>query len=98
MGVVASFRRLPSISPGSADFGEFFEHFICLEIKTWIDYRKPRTLKKRAWNAVNVQEVKIFGHGTEYSKRLKDEGRKKRRRGEECQPRTGWLNEGAVHG
>jgi hypothetical protein len=29
---------------------------------------------------VNVQEVKIFGHGTEYSKRLKDEGRKKRRR------------------
>ena len=43
MGVVRSLRRLPAITPGSADFGEFFEHFICLELKAWIDYTRPRT-------------------------------------------------------
>ncbi len=33
MGIVRSLRRLPVISPGSADYGEFFEHFIYLKIK-----------------------------------------------------------------
>ena len=42
LGVVRNLRRLPKIVPESADFGEFFEHFIFLELKAWIDYRRPR--------------------------------------------------------
>ena len=62
MGVVASLRRLSSISPGSADFGEFFEHFICLEIKTWIDYRKPRTVFNY-WRSTSGFEVDCLLNG-----------------------------------
>ena len=42
-GVVRALRRLPPVSEASADFGEFFEHFVFLELRAWIDYRKPRT-------------------------------------------------------
>ena len=41
--VVRAIRRLPWIAETSADFGEFFEQYIFLEMKTWIDYRSPRT-------------------------------------------------------
>ncbi len=42
-GVVRALRRLPAVSDASADFGEFFEHYVLLELRSWIDYRKPRT-------------------------------------------------------
>jgi len=42
-GVVRALRRLPPVSEASADFGEFFEHYVFLELRAWIDYRKPRT-------------------------------------------------------
>ena len=42
-GVVRALRRLPPVSQASADFGEFFEHFVLLELRAWIDYRRPRT-------------------------------------------------------
>ncbi len=42
-GVVRALRRLPRVSEASADFGEFFEHYLMMELRTWIDYRKPRT-------------------------------------------------------
>ena len=42
-GIVRAIRRLPRIAETSADFGEFFEHVVFLEIKAWIDYRLPRT-------------------------------------------------------
>ena len=42
-GVVRTLRRLPPVSEASADFGEFFEHLVFLELRAWIDYRKPRT-------------------------------------------------------
>jgi predicted AAA+ superfamily ATPase len=41
-GVVRAIRRLPLIAETSADFGEFFEHYVFLELRTWIDYRLPR--------------------------------------------------------
>ena len=43
LGVVRTLRRLPRIAPASADYGEFFEHFLYLELRAWIDYRRPRT-------------------------------------------------------
>ena len=42
-GIVRALRRLPPVSEASADFGEFFEHYVLLELRAWIDYRKPRT-------------------------------------------------------
>lgn len=42
-GVVRALRRLPPIAEQSADFGPAFEHVIFLELRTWIDYRAPRT-------------------------------------------------------
>ena len=42
-GVVRALRRLPPVSEASADFGEFFEHLVFLELRAWIDYREPRT-------------------------------------------------------
>ncbi len=62
MGVVRSLRRLPAIVQGSADYGEFFEHFICLELKTWIDYRKPRTFFNY-WRSVSGFEVDFLLNG-----------------------------------
>ena len=38
-GVVRALRRLPPVSEASADFGEFFEHYVFLELRAWIDYR-----------------------------------------------------------
>ena len=42
-GVVRALRRLPPVAEASADFGEFFEHYVLHELRTWIDYRRPRT-------------------------------------------------------
>ena len=42
-GVVRALRRLGRVVEGSADFGEFFEHYVFLELRAWIDYRQPRT-------------------------------------------------------
>jgi predicted AAA+ superfamily ATPase len=56
IGVVRTLRRLPPIVPESADFGEFFEHYIFLELKAWIDYRRPRTLLSY-WRSISGYEV-----------------------------------------
>ena len=41
--MVRALRRLPPVHEASADFGEFFEHYVLHEMRTWIDYRRPRT-------------------------------------------------------
>ena len=52
-GVVRALRRLPGVTDASADFGEFFEHYVLLELRAWIDYRKPRT--PLAWWALPIR-------------------------------------------
>lgn len=42
-GVVRALRRLPRVNEASADFGALFEHYVFLELRAWIDYRRPRT-------------------------------------------------------
>ena len=63
IGVVRILRRLPKISPSSADFGEFFEHFIFLELRTWIDYRHPR-LMLQYWRSTSGFEVDFILSGS----------------------------------
>ena len=56
MGVVKALRRLESISESGHDFGDFFEHFLFLELRAWIDYNKPtRTL--HYWRSTSAFEV-----------------------------------------
>ena len=40
-GVVRTLRRIPHVHESSRDFGAFFEHYIFLELKSWIDYKSP---------------------------------------------------------
>ena len=40
----------------TAEFGEFFEQLICMELKTWIDYRSPRS-KLTYWRSISMHEV-----------------------------------------
>ncbi len=41
MGVVRALRRFERVLPGTAEFGRFFEHFLFLELRTWLDYCQP---------------------------------------------------------
>lgn len=55
-GVVRILRRIPALTFANADFGEFFEQFIFLEIRTWIDWNAPRTLL-HYWRSTSGFEV-----------------------------------------
>lgn len=62
MGVVKALRRLESISESSQEFGDFFEHFLFLELRAWIDYKKPtRTL--HYWRSTSAFEVDFILDG-----------------------------------
>ena len=56
MGVVRALRRLKSIDEANTEYGEFFEHFIFLELKAWVDYRSPRTALSY-WRSTSGFEV-----------------------------------------
>ncbi len=56
IGVVRILRRLPPIMPESADFGEFFEHYIFMELKAYLDYRKPSS-RLSYWRSLSGYEV-----------------------------------------
>ena len=56
IGVVRTLRRLPAILPESSDFGEFFEHYIFMELKAWIDYRRPSS-RLSYWRSLSGYEV-----------------------------------------
>jgi len=58
IGVVRIFRRLPPIVPESADFGEFFEHYIFMELKAYLDYRKPSS-RLSYWRSISGYEVEF---------------------------------------
>jgi predicted AAA+ superfamily ATPase len=61
-GVVRTLLRLPEVHPNSADFGLFFEHFIFLELRAWIDYRSPRT-PLHYWRSRSGLEVDFVLNG-----------------------------------
>ncbi len=56
IGIVRTLRRLPPILPESADFGEFFEHYLFMELKAWIDYHKPGA-RLSYWRSTSGYEV-----------------------------------------
>ncbi|MGB4408470.1 MAG: AAA family ATPase [Sphaerochaeta sp.] len=56
IGVVRALRNLSAPDEASTEFGEFFEHFICMELKAWIDYTTPGR-QLTYWRATAGQEV-----------------------------------------
>lgn len=62
VGVVRILRRLPPVVQESADYGEFFEHYIFLELKAWIDYRRPRG-SLSYWRSLSGYEVDFILDG-----------------------------------
>jgi predicted AAA+ superfamily ATPase len=61
-GVVRTLRALPPIAETSADFGEFFEHFIFMELRAWIDYRRPQA-RLAYWRSASGAEVDFIIDG-----------------------------------
>lgn len=59
IGVVRALRNLSVPVEASTEFGEFFEHFICMELKAWIDYTAPRK-QLTYWRAAAGQEVNFL--------------------------------------
>jgi len=57
IGVVRILRRLPPIVPEGADFGEFFEHYIFMELKAYLDYRKPSS-RLSYWRSISGYKEK----------------------------------------
>ena len=57
IGVVRTLRRLPAIVPESSDFGEFFEHYIFMELKAYLDYRKPSS-RLSYWRSISCYKEK----------------------------------------
>jgi len=55
-GVVRSLRHLPHLVPEQTEWGEFFEQFIMMEIKSWIDYFEPLATL-RFWRSTSKMEV-----------------------------------------
>lgn len=55
-GIVRAIRRLPPIAEASADYGEFFEHLVFLELRAWSDHRAPRT-PLHYWRSTSGYEV-----------------------------------------
>lgn len=63
MGVVRTLRRLGPITAANAEFGEFFEHFVFLELRAWIDYLSPRT-SLHFWRSTSGFEVDFVVGGS----------------------------------
>lgn len=63
IGIVRTLRQLKAISPASADFGEFFEHYLFLELRAYLDYRLPGSSLKY-WRSTSGFEVDFIIDGS----------------------------------
>jgi len=55
-GIARALRRFPPVTSGSAEYGEFFEHYLFHELKSWIDYSAPRS-RLAYWRSTSGYEV-----------------------------------------
>jgi predicted AAA+ superfamily ATPase len=61
-GVVRSLRRLARVTPQQTEWGELFEQFIMMELKSWLDYSEPLgTL--HYWRSTSKFEVDFVLNG-----------------------------------
>ena len=55
-------RKLPYLVPEQTEWGEFFEQFIFMEIKSWIDYFEPLA-SLTFWRSTSKEEVDFIIDG-----------------------------------
>lgn len=56
IGIARALRNIPTPKENTTEFGEYFEHLICMELKSWIDYKHPRS-KLTYWRSISNMEV-----------------------------------------
>ena len=56
IAIARSLRGISVPQEGTAEFGEYFEQLVCMELKTWIDYTRPRS-KLTYWRSTSNMEV-----------------------------------------
>lgn len=56
IAIARSLKDFPAPAAGTAEFGECFEQLVCMELKAWIDYTRPRS-KLTFWRASTGMEV-----------------------------------------
>jgi predicted AAA+ superfamily ATPase len=56
IGIARALRNIPTPQENTTEFGEYFEHLICMELKSWIDYKHPRS-KLTYWRSTSNMEV-----------------------------------------
>lgn len=56
IGIARALRNIPVPKENTTEFGEYFEHLICMELKSWIDYKHPRS-KLTYWRSTSNMEV-----------------------------------------
>lgn len=68
-GIVRALRSLGKITEANSEFGEFFEHFIFMELRAWLDYSGSRE-KLCYWRSTSNFEVD-FTIGTDMAIEVK---------------------------
>lgn len=56
IAIVRALKNIPTPAEDTAEFGEFFEQLVCMELKAWIDYIHPRS-KLTFWRSTTGAEV-----------------------------------------
>ncbi len=56
IAIARSLRNIPAPHEGTAEYGEYFEQLVCMELKTWIDYTRPHS-KLTYWRSTSNMEV-----------------------------------------
>ena len=57
VGVTRKLQGLSAIEEGTAEFGRYFENYIAMEIRSWLDYSGFDNEGLTYWHAQNGQEV-----------------------------------------
>ncbi len=56
IAIARSLRNIPAPAEGTTEAGEYFEQLVCMELKTWIDYTRPRS-RLTFWRSTSNKEV-----------------------------------------
>ena len=56
IAIARALRNIPAPTADTTEYGEYLEHLICMELKAWIDYTRPRS-KLTYWRSTSNFEV-----------------------------------------
>lgn len=56
IAISRSLRNIPAPNEGTSEFGEYFEQLVCMELKSWIDYTRPKS-NLAYWRSTSGMEV-----------------------------------------